>query len=166
MMRSFLWIVIILVIIPGFLFSQDSLLMNQKYVNFEINRTPFISAGYFLQDGLALEAGIGFAFDGEINSNGLGLRIGLDKYFGSTRLTPFAGGYVLFEINPNALSSASWEGSRLTFGGQWGLNYFVLDNLAIAGSIGGELLLNSPKDTGNSSKFTSFTSGIKFRFFF
>jgi hypothetical protein len=165
-MKSILWIIIALAILPGFLFSQDSLRMNQKYINFEINRTPFLTAGYFLQDGLALEAGIGLAFDGEISSNGLGLKIGLDKYFGAARLTPFAGGYVLFEINPNALSTTSWEGSRLTFGGQWGLNYFILHNLAIAGSIGGELLLNSPKEESNSSKFTSFTSGIKFRFFF
>jgi hypothetical protein len=165
-MKLSIWLMIVLVVCPGFLFAQDSLLMNQKYINFEINRTPFISAGYFLQDGLALEAGVGLAFDGEISSNGLGLRIGLDKYFGNNRLTPFAGGYVLFEINPNALSSTSWEGSRLTFGGQWGLNYFVLSNLAIAGSIGGEFLLNSPKEADNSTKLTSFTSGIKFRFFF
>ena len=165
-MKQVIWILAVICLLPGFLLSQDSLQMNQKYINFEINRTPFITAGYFLQDGLALEAGIGLVFDGEISSNGLGLKVGLDKYFGTTRLTPFAGGYVLFEINPNALSSASWEGSRLSFGGQWGLNYFILDNLAIAGSIGGELLLNSPKDVDNSSKLTSFSSGIKFRFFF
>ncbi len=165
-MKAILWVTIVFLMLPGFLFAQDSLQMNQKYINFEINRTPFITAGYFLQDGLALEAGIGLAFDGEISSNGLGLKIGLDKYFGAARLTPFAGGYVLFEINPNALSTVNWEGSRLTFGGQWGLNYFVLDNFAIAGSIGGELLLNSPKEASNSTKLTSFTSGIKFRFFF
>jgi len=165
-MKLIIWVVVVICLLPGFLLSQDSLQMNQKYINFEINRTPFITAGYFLQDGLALEAGIGLAFDGEISSNGLGLKVGLDKYFGAARLTPFAGGYVLFEINPNALSSASWEGSRLSFGGQWGLNYFILDNLAIAGSIGGELLLNSPKNDSNSSKLTSFSSGIKFRFFF
>jgi hypothetical protein len=165
-MKLVIWVVIVICLLPGFLLSQDSLQMNQKYINFEINRTPFITAGYFLQDGLALEAGIGLAFDGEISSNGLGLKVGLDKYFGAGRLTPFAGGYVLFEINPNALSTASWKGSRLSFGGQWGLNYFIMDNLAIAGSIGGELLLNSPKDDSNSSKLTSFSSGIKFRFFF
>jgi len=165
-MKPILGVVIVFLVVPGFLSAQDSLQMNQKYINFEINRTPFISAGYFLQNGLALEAGIGIAFDGEISSDGLGLKIGLDKYFGATRLTPFAGGYVLFEINPNALSSASWKGSRLTFGGQWGLNYFILDNFAIAGSIGGEFLLNSPKENDNSTKLTSFTSGLKFRFFF
>ncbi len=157
---------IFLAVFPVYLSAQDSLLVNQKYINFEINRTPLISAGYFLQNGLALEAGIGLAFDGERDSNGLAIRIGLDKYFGTAALTPFAGGYVLFEINPDALSSAGWNGSRLTFGGQWGLNYFILDNLAIAGTIGGELLLNSPKDLDNSTKLTSFTSGLKFRFFF
>jgi len=165
-MKTGFHIFICLLVLPVFLLAQDSLLVNQKYLNFEINRTPLISAGYFLQNRLALEAGIALAFDGERDSNGLGIRLGLDKYFGAAKLTPFAGGYVLFEINPDALSTAGWDGSRLTFGGQWGLNYFILNNLAIAGTIGGELLLNSPKDQDNSTKLTSFTSGLKFRFFF
>jgi hypothetical protein len=165
-MRPYFFVLTVLSLITIPLLAQDSLQINQKYINFEINRTPLISAGYFLQDQLALEAGIGLAFDGERDSNGLGIRLGLDKYFSSERLSPFAGGYVLFEINPDALASAGWKGSRITFGGQWGLNYFILKNLAVAGSIGGELLLNSPKDLDNSTKLTSFTSGLKFRFFF
>jgi hypothetical protein len=151
---------------PHFILAQDSLKANTKYVNFEINRVPIISGGYFLQDGLALEAGIVLAFDGEINSNGLGIKLGLDKYFSKAKLSPLAGGYVRFDINPNAFGGTSWKGSRIIFGGQWGLNYLVLDNLALAGTIGGELLLNSPKDDSNSSNLTSFTSGLKIRFFF
>jgi hypothetical protein len=42
----------------------------------------------------------------------------------------------------------------------------VLGNLSLAGTIGGEIALNSPKDAGNSSNLTSFTSGLKIRFFF
>jgi hypothetical protein len=155
-----------LLMIPNFIMAQDSLKANTKYVNFEINRVPIISGGYFLQDGLALEAGIALAFDGEINSNGLGIKLGMDKYFSQAKLSPLAGGYVRFDINPNAFGGISWKGSRIIFGGQWGLNYLVLDNLALAGTIGGELTLNSPKDDSNSSNLSSFTSGLKIRFFF
>ena len=155
-----------MVSIPGISAGQDSLSVNSKYINFEFDRGPMISAGYFLQQGLALEAGIALAFDGEINSNGLGIRLGLDKYFTQTRLSPFAGGYVRFDINPNAFDATIWKGSRLIFGGHWGLNYFILKNLSLAGAIGGELALNSPKDLDNSSELSSFTSAIKIRFFF
>ena len=50
--------------------------------------------------------------------------------------------------------------------GHWGLNYFILNNLSLAGAIGGELALNSPKDLDNSTELSSFTYAIKIRFFF
>ena len=69
-MKNFLIIFLVMASIPGLLIGQDSLSVNSKYINFEFDRGPMISAGYFLQQGLALEAGIALAFDGEINSNG------------------------------------------------------------------------------------------------
>jgi hypothetical protein len=165
MKRNIMFLAIIL-ILPNFLIAQDSLKADTKYINFEIDRMPIISGGYFLQDGLALEAGIALGFNGENNSNGLGLKVGLGKYFSPNKLSPLAGGYVRFDINPNAFGATGWKGSRIIFGGQWGLNYMLLSNLSLAGTIGGELALNSPKDAGNSSNLTSFTSGLKIRFFF
>jgi hypothetical protein len=147
-------------------FAQDSLSVNTRYLNFEISRTPFVSGGYFLQNRLALEAGIGFNFDGESGDNGLGIRLGLDHYLATSRLSPFVGGYMMFEINPNVFQETFWNGSRLIFGGQWGLNLFILDHFAVAGSLGAELILNSPKEGDNSTSFTSMTSGLKMRFFF
>lgn len=158
----FIW----LIILPVLLFAQDPLTVDSKYINFEINQMPFISGGYFLQDNLVLEAGVGLSFDGEIKSNGFGIKLGLDKYTGNDRLTPFFGGYSRFEINPNSLEQTFWKGSRLIFGGHWGLNLFLLKNLSVAGSIGAELQLNSPKDDNSSSKLSTLTSGVKIRFFF
>ena len=166
---SKLFICIITVLIaPLILFAQDPFSVGSKYLDFEINRRPFISGGYFLQDNFALEAGVGVAFDGEINSNGLGIKLGLDKYTGSDRLSPFVGGYTRFEINPNALGQTNWKGSRITFGGHWGLNLFLLKNLSLAGSLGAEFQINAPKpeDEDSSSSFSTFTSGLKVRFFF
>ena len=77
MSKLFISIVVVL-IAPLILFAQDPLSVSSKYLDFEINRIPFISGGYFLQDNFALEAGVGVAFDGEINSNGLGIKLGLD----------------------------------------------------------------------------------------
>jgi hypothetical protein len=165
-MKKVIIFFLLLLILPAITNAQDSLKANLKYINFEINRVPLISGGYFLQDGLALEAGIALAFDGESNSNGLGIKVGLDKYFSQAKLSPLAGGYVRFDINPNAFGATGWKGSRIIFGGQWGLNYMVFSNLAVAGTIGGELSLNSPKDDTNSSNLSSFTSGLKIRFFF
>jgi hypothetical protein len=165
-MSRFMIVILGLVLIPIFLFAQDPLSVGSKYIDFEINRMPFISGGYFLQDNFALEAGVGFAFDGEINSNGLGIKLGLDKYIGGDRLSPFVGGYSRFEINPNALGQTFWKGSRIIFGGHWGLNLFLLKNLSIAGSVGAEFQINSPKDEDSSSSFSTFTSGVKVRFFF
>lgn len=146
--------------------GQPQFQAEKKYLNFEINTTPFLTGGYFLRDKLALEAGIGLAFMGENETNGFGLRIGLDKYSPTEHLSPFFGGYAKFEINPNALNETFWKGSRLAFGGHWGLNYFILKNFAIAGAIGLELHLNSPKDGDNSANITTITSGLKARFFF
>ena len=165
MSKLFISIVVVL-IAPLILFAQDPLSVSSKYLDFEINRIPFISGGYFLQDNFALEAGIGVAFNGEINSNGLGIKLGLDKYTGSDRLSPFVGGYTRFEINPNALDQTFWKGSRITFGGHWGLNLFLLKNLSLAGSLGTEFQINAPKDEDSSSSFSTFTSGLKVRFFF
>ena len=167
MSKLFISIVVVL-IAPLILFAQDPLSVSSKYLDFEINRIPFISGGYFLQDNFALEAGVGVAFDGEINSNGLGIKLGLDKYTGSDRLSPFVGGYTRFEINPNALGETNWKGSRITFGGHWGLNLFLLKNLSLAGSLGAEFQINAPKpeDEDSSSSFSTFTSGLKVRFFF
>ncbi|MBN2364681.1 MAG: hypothetical protein EH225_00900 [Calditrichaeota bacterium] len=145
--------------------AQDSLEVHSRYLNFEVNKTPFISGGYFLQDLVALEAGIGFTLDGERDSNGLGIRLGVDRYFTEKRISPFAGGYILFEINPNVFGETAWKGSRLNFGGHWGVNVFVLKELAIAGKIGVELQLNSPKEGNNSTSFTSMTSGFQVRIF-
>jgi len=76
------------------------------------------------------------------------------------------GGYVMFEINPNALETAGWEGSRISLEGHWGLNLFIFQNFAAAGTLGGELIFNSPEDRDDSTTLTSLTSSIKFRFFF
>ena len=78
---------------PGWVvvMGQSQFQAEKKYLNFEIKTTPYITGGYFLQDRLALEAGIGLAFMGENDTNGFGLRIGLDKYFPAERLSPFFG---------------------------------------------------------------------------
>jgi hypothetical protein len=145
--------------------SQPPFQANQKYLSFEITTTPYLSGGYFLQDKLALEAGIGLAFMGEDNSNGFGLSLGLDMYSPGEPLTTFWGGNVKYEINPNALDEAFWEGSRLSLGGHWGVNIFVVKSFAVAGIIGLEFQLNSPKDVDNSTNLTTFTSGLKARLF-
>ncbi len=163
-MRNIL-ILIFMIIFFSFLPAQDSLEVNSTYLNFEINRTPFISGGYFLQNLVALEAGVGFTLDGESNDNGLGIRLGVDRYFTQARISPFAGGYILFEINPNVFGETGWDGSRLSFGGHWGVNIFVLKNIALAGKVGLELQLNSPKEGDNSTTFTSMTSAIQLRMF-
>jgi len=165
-MKNYRWL-----LLTGLLFiangmAQDSLSAGNKYLNFEMNSTPFLSGAYFLQDLLALEAGIGFSFNGESNSDGLGIRLGLDKYLQARRLSPLVGGYVMFEINPNALETAGWEGSRISLEGHWGLNLFIFQNFAAAGTLGGELIFNSPEDRDDSTTLTSLTSSIKFRFFF
>jgi hypothetical protein len=146
--------------------TQDSLSAGDKYLSFEMNRTPYISGAYFLQNKLALEAGIGLSFNGESDSDGLGIRLGLDKYLQVRRLSPLVGGYVKFEINPDALEQAGWQGSRLSLGGHWGLNLFIFQNFAAAGTLGAELIFNSPKKGDDSTNLTSMTSSIKFRFFF
>lgn len=147
-------------------FSQDSLSTGDKYLNFEINRTPFISGGYFIQNRLALQAGIGFSFNGENDSNGLGIQLEVDKYLRGGRLSPLLGGYVRFDINPNALDEAGWEGSRMFLGGHWGLNLFLWKNFAAAGMSGVELIFNSPERGNDSTVLTSLASSVKFRFFF
>ena len=158
--------VLIILFVPILLMAQSTLPAGAKYVNFEVDRTPLISAGYFLQNGLALEAGGGVAFNGEMKSNGLALRVGLDKYLKQKQSSPFIGGYARFDINPNALYAAGWKGSRLTLGGQLGLNVFIIKQLAVAGAVGGEIQLNSPRNRDSSVNLVSFTSGIKLRYFF
>ena len=165
-MKKYVWLLINTFLLISDGVTQDSLLAGDRYLNFEMNRTPFISGAYFLQNGLALEAGIGLSFNGENDSNGLGIRLGLDKYLQVSRLAPLLGGYVKFEINPDALELAGWEGSRLSLGGHWGLNLFIFRNFAAAGTLGAELIFNSPKEGDDSTTLTSMTSSIKFRFFF
>ncbi len=157
---------ILLCVFPLFVFAQQPLEQGSKYINFEIDRTPLISGGYFIISGIALDAGIGLAFNGDVDANGLALRLGVDQYWGEGSLIPFYGGFLRFDVNPNALGSAGWKGSRFVLGGQWGISYFLLKQLAIAGSIGAELQLNSPENSGDSTNFTSFTSGLKVRFYF
>lgn len=147
-------------------FARDSLSTGDKYLNFEINRTPFISGGYFIQNRIALQAGIGFSFNGEDDSNGLGIQLGVDKYLQGGRLSPLLGGYLRFDINPNAFGEAGWEGSRVFLGGHWGLNLFLWKNFAAAGMLGVELIFNSPERGNDSTVFTSLASSVKFRFFF
>ena len=146
--------------------AQDSLRAGTRYLAFEIDRSPYISGGYFLQDLLALEAGVGFIFNGETDTNALGIKLELDKYFNARRLTPLAGGYARFEINPDALGDRPGEGSGVTLGGHWGLHFLILPNFSVAGTVGAELLINTPKEGDNTTTFTSFTSGLKFRFLF
>lgn len=165
-MKKNVWLLIIALLFISNGIAQDSLLAGSKYLNFEINNTPFISGAYFLQNLLALEAGIGFSFNGESDSNGLGIRLGLDKYLQAKRLSPLLGGYVKFEINPDALQEAGWNGSRLSLEGHWGLNLFIFQNFSAAGTLGAELIFNSPKEGDDSTTLTSMTSSIKFRFFF
>jgi hypothetical protein len=165
-MRCFFIYILTILVVPNLLTAQNSLQQNSKYINFDMNRTPFVSGGFFLRNNLALEAGVGLAFNGENNSNGLGIRLGLDKFSNGDQLVPFFGGYVRFDINPNSLGDTYWKGSRLILGSHWGLNYFVIKNFGLAGTIGAELHLNSPKDGDSSTNFSSLTSGIKLRFFF
>ena len=159
-------LIFFIILVPLLARSQEPLQVNASYVSFEINRTPIISGGFFLQDLLAIEGGFGFAANGDIKSDGLGIRVGLDKYLTNERLAPFIGGFTQFIINPNALHQSDWKGSQLSVGGHFGLNFFVLKNLSVAGTLGGELQFNSPKDVDSSVNFTTFTSGIKVRLFF
>ncbi len=165
-MKKIMFVFFLLLLDWVVVMGQAQFQAEKKYLNFEINTTPYITGGYFLRDKLALEAGIGLAFMGENETNGFGLRIGLDKYSPAEHLSTFFGGYAKFEINPNALAETFWKGSRLSFGGHWGLNYFILKNFAVAGTIGLELHLNSPKDGDNSANVTTITSGLKARLFF
>ncbi|GAB4372803.1 MAG: hypothetical protein Kow0042_16330 [Calditrichia bacterium] len=146
--------------------AQNPVDKDSKYVNFEIDRTPFLSGGLFIQKNLALEAGVGLALNDEIGSNGLAMRLAMEKYLSDKRLTPILGGLVRFDINPDALQLTGWEGSRLILGGYWGLNYFITSQLAAAVGLGADLQLNSPKNRDSSINFFTFTSGIKFKFFF
>lgn len=147
-------------------FAQDSLSAGDKYLTFEVNRSPFISGGYFIQDRLALQAGVGFSFNGEDDSNGLGIQLGIDNYLQGGRLAPLLGGYIRFDINPSALGEKTWKGSRVFLGGHWGLNLFLWKNFAAAGTLGVELIFNSPERGNDFTVFTSVASSVKFRFFF
>jgi hypothetical protein len=165
-MSRYFMLIIMVICCHMVVMAQKPYQMGTKYLNFEIEKMPFIGGGYFLQDELALEAGVGLAFIEEVNSNGLGLRLGLDKYQTGDRLSTFWGGYIKFEINPNALSQTNWKGSRLGLGGHLGLNLLILENFSVAGTLGGELFLNSEKDGDDSTNFSTFTSGLKARLFF
>lgn len=158
--------ILLILCLPVFLFAEEPLEMSSKYLGVTMNPSPIISGGYFLQKNLALEAGVGFAFSGEENANGLAIRLGLDKYLGKGHLVPFLGAFTRFDINPNAVNNADWKGSRLTLGGHWGLNYFIFEQLSVAATFGAQLQMNSPKNKNSSTNFSSFTSGIQLRFFF
>ncbi len=165
-MKRIKWLFVSLFLFLSNGWGQDSLSAGNKYVNFEIHRSPFISGGYFIQNRLALQAGIGFSFNGDDDSNGLGIQLGLDKYLQAQRLSPLLGGYVGFDINPNAFGETGWKGSRLYVGGHWGLNLFLWNHFAAAGTLGLELVFNSPKRGDDFTVFSSLASGVKFRFFF
>lgn len=165
-MKRLLLLISIFLCIPAWSRAQDQMQMNTVYVNFELDRTPLISGGYFLRDELALEVGAGLAFNGEKDSNGLAIQIGMDKYMRGDNLFPFMGGFTRFEINPNALNRASWKGSRFLFGGRFGLAVMTVKNLAVAGAVGGEFQFNSPDQGDSSLNFFSFSSSVQLRLFF
>ena len=165
-MKKNVWLLFTALLLVSNGVTQGYLSAGDRYLSFEMNHTPYISGAYFLQNSLALEAGVGLSFNGESDSDGLGIRLGLDKYLQVRQLSPLLGGYVKFEINPDALEQSGWQGSRLTLGGHWGLNLFIFQNFAAAGTLGAELIFNSPKQGDDSTTLTSMTSSIKFRFFF
>ncbi|MFZ0390505.1 MAG: hypothetical protein WAN36_08590 [Calditrichia bacterium] len=136
------------------------------YLGFEVDRSPLISGGYFLRPQLALNGAFGLALNGQQNSNGFSLKFGLDSYTNSRKIAPFVGGYTRFDINPNAFGWTAWEGSRFLIGGHWGLHLQLMDELAVSGTIGGELQLNSPEQGDNSTNLVSFRSGLNLRYYF
>ncbi len=158
--------ILLLFIFPILLFAKEPLDAGSKFLNFEINRATLISGGYFLQDWLVIQAGIGFAVNRETETNGFAVKLGVDQYLDAGKISPFAGGYVRFDINPDAFGETYWEGSRFVFGGHWGLTYFLLQDLSITGTIGTEFQFNSPKNMDSSTNFTTFTSGVQIRFYF
>ncbi|GAB4336252.1 MAG: hypothetical protein Kow0037_17230 [Calditrichia bacterium] len=166
MMNGKALVMILLLAIAMALPAQNFFEQNSRYINVEVDRTPIVSGGMFLQDMLALEVGAGLASDGNSDTQGLMLQMGLDKYWGQGKLSTYVGGKTRFDINPVAFGNTGWKGSQLHLMGHWGVNYFILKQFSLAFDVGGELLLNSPKDRDSYSNFATFTSGIKFRFFF
>jgi len=147
-------------------FSQEPFQAGQKYIQVSVEKSPTIAGGYFLSSNTALHVGFSFRANGEISSTGLGIQLGMDKYLQNKDLTPFMGGTLKFEINPVAYGGSFWEGSRITLNGYWGLNYFPFKNLSLAGRVGGELQINSPKFLEDSINLGTFTSSVEIRFYF
>lgn len=165
MKRGILFLTFLL-LLPAVGQAQIPTQAGNKYVEFELQTSPFLSGGYFLKDNLALSAGVALALNGELNSNGFSLRLGMDRYLSNARLAPVVGGYARFDINPNSLGSASYKGALFVLGGYWGLNYFLLPNLAVGGNLGGEFQFNSPKNADSSVNLLTITSAIRIKFFF
>lgn len=165
-MKQILFVLLVAGFLPALLTAQPATQAGNKYVELELQSSPFISGGYFLKPQLALSAGVAVAFNGELESNGFSLRLGMDRYLSTAKLTPVLGGYARFDINPNSLGSAGYKGAMFILGGYWGLNYFVLPNLAVGGNLGGEFQFNSPENADSSVNLLTITSGIRIKFFF
>jgi hypothetical protein len=137
-----------------------------KYVSFEVSRSPAISGGYFFDDRSAVNMGIILHANGQKKTTGFGLQLGFDRYMRFAVLTPFFGGGVRFSINPNAYGGESYKGTQIILDGHWGIHLFVIKGLAIAGKIGGEVVFDTPKKQDTTISFKTFSSGLEIRFFF
>lgn len=161
-----LLILFFLVALAGGGMAQNYFESGNKYVSFEVNRSPVISGGYFFGDRSAINMGIVLHVNGQQETTGFGLQMGFDRYMRFAVLTPFWGGGARFSINPVAFTDEGYKGSQIILDGHWGIHLFLIKGLAIAGKLGLEVVFDSPKDNDTTVSFRTFSSGLEIRFFF
>lgn len=155
-----------LILLPIMAQANPNFQQGDRYLQLEVIASPVVSMGYFLQNNFALTGGVTLALNGDIDVNGFGLQIGFDRYQNGNRVAPFVGGRIMFDINPVAYGSAGWRGSRISFLGHLGINYFVAEQISLSGRAGLLVQANSPKNRSDSLNLMSFTSGVEIKIFF
>ncbi len=159
------WLILGCLLLTGSMYAQNYFEKGNKYVGFEVNRTPGLHGGYFWDDRFAFHGGVILNINGLQDVTGFGLQFGIDRYAPYNQLTSFAGGTLTVGINPVAYSGSFYKGTQIVLDGHWGLNLFVVNSLAVTGKVGMELVFDSPNGRGTQVSVNTFSSAIEIRFF-
>ncbi len=162
---KFIRVVLGCLLISASLSAQNYFEKGNKYVGFEVNRTPGVHGGYFWDDRFAFQGGVILNINGLENVTGFGLQFGIDRYAPYNQLVSFVGGTLTVGINPVAYSGSFYKGTQVVLDGHWGLNLFVVNSLAITGKVGMELVFDSPTDRGTQVSLNTFSSALEIHFF-
>ena len=125
-----------------------------------------ISGKYFLENDVALIAGVGFqASSGDLDANYFGISAGVRKYLRIDEFAPFVEGrfsYVTETIDINGIDRDTFDVSAL-----FGAEYFLNRQFSIEGSVG--LGFGSVNDNISNNDYTYFgsrTVGVSANFYF